>query len=741
MAISSPILNDNRSSTKAKRISVSENAIKNIQQTLIKQGTVRREILDRKKQLRNQRREQEQRQRLEDELEASSLVIRPSGPIQMIQSSTKGFLERIVGFLGYLSAGWLMNNLPTWIAMGKEFIGRVQRMGQLIGGFVTNITNIFTGFGNLLSATFQNLIQFDLFDSSNRVKDAFGQLTGSIDDMGRELEEAIRLITTPLTEGMVTGEDAPATGTQRTDEGAYEPGAPLQAGGAPSGLFELIAGGEGGYESVNRGDAGDSPGGAKKYLGKNLQDMTLSEIMSLQSQRKVFAVGKYQIVTGTMPGFVRWLESKGYNPKTTKYSAKIQDLYPQYTIESKRPQVGKFLSGSMNDIQKANLELAAEFASVGVPFDMKAGSYGGGYPIRDIKKGESLYSGKARNRASISPEKVQQALKQARESGGNIAPSSPQRPRSVPSQSQISSRLSPLTGTSGTVAYSGKEGSTLSTPLSPLLPEARGVITSGKGYRSSTQSYHRGYDIGASTGTPVYAYFPGTVTRILINGRGDGGYGHSIEWRDSVYGQTHFFAHLQKAPTLAVGKTFDVNAVLGHVGGTGYGNQNQYAPHLHWEIGPRGKEVDPGEWLRSINISQGKTPLTRPPEPQLGSRDSSGKFYTGRKYGYQSWESAKTNRLLGPEILGDSPSRVPSSVPPAAQIASAQTQQQRQQISQQLSQDRTGPTVIFQQPPEPEPQGPSYSAGGTSMMPLQVDEFTLVNNFMKKKLLLDLAYL
>jgi murein DD-endopeptidase MepM/ murein hydrolase activator NlpD len=676
MAISSPILNDNRSSAKAKRISVSENAIKNIQQTLIKQGTVRREILDRKKQLRNQRREQEQRQRLEDELEASSLVIKPSGPIQMIQSSTKGFLERILGFLGYLSAGWLMNNLPTWIAMGKEFIGRVQRMGQLIGGFVTNITNIFTGFGNLLSATFQNLIQFDLFDSSNRVKDAFGQLTGSIDDMGRELEEAIRLITTPLTEGMVTGEDAPPTGQERTSEGAYEPGAPLQAGGAPSGLFELIAGGEGGYESVNRGDAGDSPGGAKKYLGKNLQDMTLSEIMSLQSQRKVFAVGKYQIVTGTMPGFVRWIESKGYNPKTTKYSAKIQDLYPQYTIESKRPQVGKFLSGSMNDIQKANLELAAEFASVGVPFDMKAGSYGGGYPIRDIKKGESLYSGKARNRASISPEKVQQALREAKASGGNITPSS--------SQAQIT----PMRGGVSTtvrdeINVAGRSGGTPRVGLTP----GQGFGVARRGGR-----VHKGIDIGTSGQRGYYAAFKqsGKVTYARNNGRG---YGNLVIIKSGNI--EFYFAHLASI-LVREGQQYN-GETIGEIGKTG----GDYDIHLHYEARPGGNPVDPSPYLGLLSI---------------------GKQLTG--------------------ISGE-PLNVPapSSVPPAAQIASAQTQQQRQQISQQLSQDRTGPTVIFQQPPEPEPQGPSYSAGGTSMIPLQVDEFTLVNNFMKKKLLLDLAYL
>ena len=35
--------------------------------------------------------------------ETGNIVIKPSGPVQMIQRSTKGFLERLLGFLAYLT--------------------------------------------------------------------------------------------------------------------------------------------------------------------------------------------------------------------------------------------------------------------------------------------------------------------------------------------------------------------------------------------------------------------------------------------------------------------------------------------------------------------------------------------------------------------------------------------------------------------------------------------------------------
>ena len=67
-------------------------------------------------------------------------------------------------------------------------------------------------------------------------------------------------------------------------------------------------------------------------------------------------------------------------------------------------------------LDTAQLELAAEYASVGVPYDMKKGSYNGKYPVRDIKKGESLYSGIGGNRASSAhTDEVRSMLQKLRE--------------------------------------------------------------------------------------------------------------------------------------------------------------------------------------------------------------------------------------------------------------------------------------------------------------------------------------
>ena len=202
-------------------------------------------------------------------------------------------------------------------------------------------------------------------------------------------------------------------------------------GTAADSLFATISGGEGGVDSVNRGTAGDTPGGIKSILGKSSSELTVDEIDAAQRADKIFAVGKYQITPVAMPGFKRWLKSQGIDTSTAKFNEATQDKFKEYVINVKRPQVGKFLRGEGGvSLEDAQMALAAEFASVGVPRDMKKGEYGGTWPKRDIKKGESLYSGVGGNAASISPEVIAESLTKEKEkiesAGENPIPPSPE---------------------------------------------------------------------------------------------------------------------------------------------------------------------------------------------------------------------------------------------------------------------------------------------------------------------------
>jgi len=223
-------------------------------------------------------------------------------------------------------------------------------------------------------------------------------------------------------------------------------------------LREIISGGEGGLNSVNRGNANDTPGGAISVLGRNLTDMTVDEVYAAQKSKKISAAGKNQITPVTMPGFRDYLKRQGVDTSKTKYDEKTQNMFFDYAITEKRPEVGQYLKGGNVSLDAATLALAAEYASVGVPYDMKKGSYNGKLPVRDIKKGETLYAGgPGNNQASISPETIKESLRKQREK--NINPAQ--------SQSNTGGQLQPASGDKG----SGKSPESGQKPLN-LEPQS-----------------------------------------------------------------------------------------------------------------------------------------------------------------------------------------------------------------------------------------------------------------------------
>ena len=199
-----------------------------------------------------------------------------------------------------------------------------------------------------------------------------------------------------------------------------------------------------------------------------------------------------------------------------------------------------------------------------------------------------------------------------------------------------SDKLLGLTGQSGTVAYGGQQGTQLDISYSPFAQsdiEAQisdgGIkITSGKGFRESTNSDHKGYDIGANSGTPMYAYLDGEVTHVnkQLGSGADAGYGYWIVWKDSKHGAYHFFGHLDRPPGLSPGDKFKAGALLANVGGSGSGSLTRYAPHLHWEIstsapaanGQFSSYVDPGKWVNTHGAGELKPQIASTP-PSSGA--------------------------------------------------------------------------------------------------------------------------
>lgn len=113
--------------------------------------------------------------------------------------------------------------------------------------------------------------------------------------------------------------------------------------------------------------------------------------------------------------------------------------------------------------------------------------------------------------------------------------------------------------------------------------------TSGYGPRRSptagASSNHRGVDLAAASGTPIYATHNGTVSSAGWNVRS--GYGYSVTINAGNGVQT-FYGHNSRN-TVKPGQQVRKGQVIGYVGSTGVST----GPHLHYGVMINGNWVNP----------------------------------------------------------------------------------------------------------------------------------------------------
>jgi murein DD-endopeptidase MepM/ murein hydrolase activator NlpD len=314
--------------------------------TLMKKTKVKREAISRSNILYQKRTEDARRKNREDILEASSVRGAVNASKTAVAASSKGFLGRIMDFLGTLLVGWLLTNLPTIISMAQELIARMQKLSYILRGFFGNTLELFRGFGRLITDVGNNILSLDFDDTKQKIESSITDLQGTFDEMQSQFEEGFKLLSTPLSEGIASGQNAPPTGTEypnqtippssAEDYGTGTPGAGGKLAPIHKQALDIISGPESGgdYNAMNNGQAADRPGGAKKWLGKNLTDMTIGEVKNYQNVKKeLWAAGRYQIVPGTLP-----IAQKGAGLKDSDmFDQNNQDLLAIAILKSQGP--------------------------------------------------------------------------------------------------------------------------------------------------------------------------------------------------------------------------------------------------------------------------------------------------------------------------------------------------------------------------------------------------------------------
>ena len=109
-----------------------------------------------------QRRQQAVRRKVrEDLIEASGIGGAMRRVNKIVSTSTRGFLGRILDFVGTILVGWAIVNIPKIIKLAENLFKRLNKFFKIITGFTDGLVEFFTKFTGDLSAIGSSLTQID----------------------------------------------------------------------------------------------------------------------------------------------------------------------------------------------------------------------------------------------------------------------------------------------------------------------------------------------------------------------------------------------------------------------------------------------------------------------------------------------------------------------------------------------------------------------------------------------------
>ena len=129
------------------------------------------------------RRQAARRKEREDLVEASGIGGAIKRTNKIVSSSTRGFLGRILDFIGTLLIGWAVVNIPKIISLAKNLFKRMQKFFKVITGFTEGLREFYTKFTTELSAIMSNLSQIDLQPVSDQISNIILRLQNAFKRM------------------------------------------------------------------------------------------------------------------------------------------------------------------------------------------------------------------------------------------------------------------------------------------------------------------------------------------------------------------------------------------------------------------------------------------------------------------------------------------------------------------------------------------------------------------------------
>ena len=522
------------------------------------------------------RREAVQRKERESVIESGKLPSIITSAQRSISGSTKGFLGRIMDFVGIVILGWLLNNLPGIIKSVQALIERIQRARAVLQSWIDNTSEFFQDFTASLDTVLERITGIldpkEVTEANENSKKLEGSVRTFENDIGRMVQLFQEFNLAKWLKDWLKGKPEPTVNPSQL------PGAgqnvPSNQGGATAGgrytpILNVVGAAEGGYTSIAPND--ENP---------DLTSMTIreaSQAVGLKGGKG--AIGRYQL---TNP--IEQAKSANLDVDKDIFSPANQDKIAIALIKAR----GITADMIINDPNEAGRRLAMEFAGLPVLEDTQ-GKEG------PVKRGQSYYRGYNGNVARVEPEEVESAFKQFE----NYKP-----PRQTPA-AKVSS---PPTIDPSTRYTKGQN-------VSSILGQ-NASITSLMGAPRS-HGPHGGIDIGCDPGLFVSL----KVDCEVVGTKKGGGYGEVIDvWVESLGVQlrfAHSTRHIITSGKIPAGTSFTVTGYSGTVKPAGpAGSHIHFEAHTQKGFAGYGSNTSPDPYVSLIQLSSVQisgTPAITPP--------------------------------------------------------------------------------------------------------------------------------
>ncbi len=137
------------------------------------------------------RRENVRRKNREDELESSSItgVAKKEGNI--VTRSTRGFLGRIIDFLGVILVGWALVNLPMIIKRLQGLFKLIQRVVGILSGFIDAIRGFLVAIGKPIVNLIDSIRKIDFTNQRKQIQESTESVNNSLTRLDKDFRESV----------------------------------------------------------------------------------------------------------------------------------------------------------------------------------------------------------------------------------------------------------------------------------------------------------------------------------------------------------------------------------------------------------------------------------------------------------------------------------------------------------------------------------------------------------------------